>query len=109
MRKVLCFYISVLAVDNSTVSMEQTSDESSLLLKVQDQNEDEDDIFLSWFPNKSLSFPKNEQQKLEQSFLELGDSDLKLLADKKGRKDEYGTKYNISVYRFPVSICSKVF
>ena len=60
----------------------------------------DEDIFLDWIPDKSLSF---EKEKLEESFMEIGDSKVKIQVKKNGQKDPTRKKYSLVILRVPVS------
>ena len=66
------------------------------------QEEDSNDVFLNWLPDKSLSFAGNAAV-MNESWLEIGESKLKISASKSGQKDTTGKKYSLVAYCIPVS------
>ena len=64
--------------------------------------ENSSEIFVDWAQDRSLSFAKCAIRNLDDSWLEIGDSNLKIAAKKGGLKDKTGRKYALISYCVPV-------
>ena len=70
------------------------------------EEEGSSEIFHDWAHDRSLSFAKCAYKNLDESWLEVGDSKLKIAATKNGQKDKLGRKYTLVSYRVPVRFVS---
>ena len=81
---------------------QQPENDSDLV--IHGKEDDSNDVFLNWVPDKSLSFSGNgNSENLDESWLELGESKLKIASSKSGKRDKSGKKYNLVAYCIDVS------
>ena len=82
------------------------SDDSDLVIHGANE-EDSSDIFMDWAQDRSISFAKGKLDNLDESWLEIGESNLRLAAKKEGLKDKTGRKYALISYCVPVRLSLK--
>ena len=67
------------------------------------REESSDDIFGDWAQDRSISFANKGTKIDDDSWLELGDSKLRIAARENGKKDKSGRKYALVSYLIPVN------